>query len=263
MRKLAGVALLFAFFATLFLAIAFLPEASKPEAPEENAGGQLSLGIRSALIADSGGRSMTVLQLYLQPAGDGGRLYVVCSQQPMQKNMLILSHAAAPGVGKSLPEKIARQLSLCGFSSRRANSSDALESKNSVVISPTGALPSEFSSLAALSRQNSRLVLLQSLPGREIDEQGLLSFSESQGGFEAVPLEPTNEDEAAADAARAAIMPPGQAHEIPVRAGNFTAAVEAGNGTAYCRAVYLSQGACRFADTGPLERLQGTLSGAE
>lgn len=259
MRKAVGVALAAAAMLLVFYALSPTAEAQGKE-NAENASGN-SFGIYSSEIADSGNGSAAVLRMFLF-SEDEGEVSVFCSEAPLQKNMLILSHASAPGTPAGLSDAVARELASCGFSSRKADAADALSSQNSVIISPTGAIPLELAQKSAeLEKINSRVIVLESLPGRMIDAAGALS--EGNAGFEAVAIEPGREALAAQMAARKSLFMPGA--EIGVAAGaggNFTAAVAVNSSAAYCRAVYIvKKGSCRFSDTGQLAPAAGKLLG--
>lgn len=266
MRKLLGIALLALVLAALAL---FLP--TDGAAPEEagqmrQEGRQQALfGIRSALLADSGNKTVAVLHLYLFPEdGEEGELRVFCSGLPIQKNMLLLSHASVPGISGDLGGKIASELSGCGFSSRIAGVEDALSSKNSVIISDAGALPSALAENGQkISGQNSRAVFVESLPGRLIGEDGAIVAGSRPHDFARVPFSPGKESVAASQAALQAIIPAGaQSQVFEAGEGNSTVALTVNSSIVFCRAVYLgANGSCRAADTYALERMQGRLYG--
>ncbi|VVC01110.1 Uncharacterised protein [uncultured archaeon] len=265
MRNLAGVALV-ALLAILFSLLFLTEGAGKKAAPEAASApiAQVSFGLSSARLADAGSARVAVLGFYLFPEEEKGELRVFCSEAPLQKNMLILSHASVPGIGAALGEKVAGELSRCGFSSRKASLEDALASENAVIISPTGAIPSLLAENASKLRlQNSRVVALQSLDGRLVSQNGSLSEANGSYGFGTVEIEPGAEAMAAHAAAMMAIIPPDAGAQIALaRGGNLTIAVNANGSIAYCRAVYLSSGgACRSSDSIRLESPAGRLKG--
>lgn len=262
MRKAVGIAL--AALAALFFFL-LIPTAA-PEAGETNAGAEgPSFGIYSSEIANSGNGSVAVLRMFLFGA-DGGEALVFCSEPPIQKNMLILSHAQAPGVGSGLSSNIAHELAACGFSSRDAGLEDALGSQNAVIIAPTGATPAGLAEKSQeLEESNSRVIVLESLAGRVIGTDGALSAGGTGPGFETVQLVPGEEGKAAKEAARLAMVPFGaNAVKTEGRTGNFTIAVPVSSALAYCRAAYIgSAGECRHADSGALLAPPGSLIGPE
>ena len=184
MRNLVGIALAALFillFALLFLTDSAGNEAAEPQPPASNeSAGQVSFGFYSAHLADSGNGKAAVLGVYLYPEWEEGKVRIFCSGAELQKNMLILSHPAAPGIGGALGEQVAAALSRCGFSSRTAGLQDALSSRNSVIIAPTGAIPKKISeNYQEITAQNSRAVALVSLPGRLISEN--MSLEQGSG----------------------------------------------------------------------------------
>lgn len=270
MRKALGIAL--AALALLFLALflstdgaAKKAQAQQQEWAPDGGDAQTSFGIRSALLADSGNSTVAVLHLYLFPEGAEGVARIFCSELPIQKNMLLLSYASAPGISSGLGEKIAGELSSCGFSSREAGAQDAISSKNAVIISVAGAIPETLAeNERKIAAQNSRVVSLESLPGRLIGADGAIAEANQSYGFALVQFSPGKDGVASHQAALEAILPAGaQAEAFAVTGGNHTFALEAaGTGTVFCRAVYLGkEGACRAADTYALERQAGELKG--
>jgi hypothetical protein len=259
MRKLVGVAL-------LALAAAFLLLIPQAESVPQIGGSQdfsaLSLRVRSAWIADAQGGKVAVLPLVAHPKIEG-EIAAFCAESPIQQNFLVLQHASVPGVGESLAEAVAKELSACGFSSRSASLEDAMGAENSVIIAPTGALPEGLANGSErLAKKNNRLVVLQSLAGRQISQEGEISGHNLSDWFEAVPLRPQNEREAARMAARASIVPSGAnlSREF-LQAGNATIIVRVDGKAAYCRAVLVGEGRCRAADSGKLVPDAGKLLG--
>jgi hypothetical protein len=228
MRNLAGVALI-ALLIVLFSLVFFTGGAGKGAKPESVIAppAQVSFGFSSVHLADSGSGRVAVLGIYLFPEGEKGELRVFCAEQPLQKNMLILSHTSVPGIEASLGEKVAGALSRCGFSSREAGIADALASENAVIISPTGAIPSLLAENAEeIQRQNSRVVVLQTLPGRLISQNGSLSDANRSYGFGTVKIEPGDEGKAASEAAMMAMLPPdATAESFQIEGGNSTIAI--------------------------------------
>ncbi|MCX8195111.1 MAG: hypothetical protein N3G22_03345 [Candidatus Micrarchaeota archaeon] len=251
----------------MLLALIFhLPEKEKGQA-QESQGGNLSasspvvFGLHSAWLADSKDEKVAVLHLYLS-SPENGSVLAFCSPKPIQKNIVVLDHPAAPGVSPGLSSLISKQLSRCGFSSRLAPLGEALSLKDSVVIAPTGAIPQAFfNSSGQLAEKNTRLIVIGSLPGRAINEQGELYLSSAKHNATLVALEPGKEEEAARKAAQAAIFSLFQGMEFPAKSANMTVPVPVEGNLSYCRAVYLSQNNCRFADSGPISALAGRIKG--
>ncbi len=259
MRKLVG-------FALLALAAAFLlliPQAEPLSVQdEENNSSIISFRTASSEIADSQAGRMAVLGLAAYPQARG-EIAAFCSEKQIPQNVLVLRHASVPGVGEELSREVERELSACGFSSRRASLEDAVGESNSVIIAPTGALPVGLADLQEnFSRSNNRLVVLQSLEGRQISEDGKISGQGKSAWFEAVLLEHGKEKEAARSAAFAAILPPSaNTTKEALGTSNITVAIMVDGKTAYCRAVLVAEGKCRFVDSGRMESLPGSLRG--
>ena len=263
MRRLVGaIALLF----IAFLLVLFIPfPASSPLHAQANANAQLGFGIRSAEIADSGGSQAAMLRLYL--FSDGARnLSAFCSFLPIQNNILLLSFPSAPGVDRGLPLKISAALMKSGFSSRVATLQDALSSENTLIISPAGAIPLPLlQNASALGVLNARVLVLEALPGKTIDENGNLAPQNASlpGNFELVRLSPSDDESAVAEAVKHALFLAGagsvRASSLP---GNITIAVPLNESAVYCRAVCEAGiGRYRFSDTGLLFAPPGGLIG--
>ncbi|HIH18380.1 TPA: hypothetical protein HA225_00205 [Candidatus Micrarchaeota archaeon] len=268
MRNLVGIALAALFillFALLFLTDSAGNEAAEPQPPASNeSAGQVSFGFYSAHLADSGNGKAAVLGVYLYPEWEEGKVRIFCSGAELQKNMLILSHPAAPGIGGALGEQVAAALSRCGFSSRTAGLQDALSSRNSVIIAPTGAIPKKISeNYQEITAQNSRAVALVSLPGRLISENMSLEQGSGSQDIGEVAIEPGEEKQAASEAAMAAMLPGGaNGLSAETSGGNLTFIVPINSSKAYCRAVFISDsGACRSSDSFGLESPAGRLKG--
>lgn len=260
MRKAWGAALLVALAAVAFFLL--IPPASQGNAAAvQNISGS-SFGAYSSEIADAGEGKVAVLRLF-RFSDEEGVVSVFCSEAPLQKNMLLLKHASAPGVPSGLSDAVARELAQCGFSSRKADVQDALSSENAVIISPTGATPLELAEKSEeLEHGNSRVIVLESLPGRMIDSTGALSGGEA-AGFEIVSIEPGEEASAAQEAARKSLFLPGMNPVTAMNArGNFTLAIQVNSSAAYCRAVYIGKdGGCRSSDIGQIIPAAGRLLG--
>ncbi len=194
MRKLVGVALLVLLAAGLFFVLASdekknaTSRSNEEEAP-------LSFGIYSAEVADSSGEKSAVLQLFRFGGENESETAVFCSEKPLQRNVLLLGHASAPGVGTQLAAKIGSELAKCGFSSRTAGAEDALSSENPLIIAAVGATPQELAeNRSRLEKNNARVIVVESLPGRMIDENGRIAPANGSSGFEIVRLGPGEED---------------------------------------------------------------------
>ena len=263
MRRLVGaIALLFiAFLLVLFIPLPAIPS----QLAQESASAKLGFGIKSAEIADSDGSGVALLRLYL--VSDGARnLSAFCSSRPLQNNILLLSFPSAPGVDESLPVKISAALMKSGLSSRAASIADALSSENTLIIASTGAIPIPLlQNASALEHQNTRVIVLEALSGKTIDENGNLAQLNTSlpKNFVLVHLSPSNEESAVAEVARRAIFLPGlesvRASYLP---GNITLVVPLNESSAYCRAVCEAGGGrYRFSDSGLLSASPGTLMG--
>ncbi|VVC00745.1 Uncharacterised protein [uncultured archaeon] len=261
MRKLVWVALA-ALIVILFFLLTLPAESAGAQAAEQNKSG-VSLGIYSSQLADSGNGTTAVMQAFMY-GYDGGSLRAFCQPEMLQQNIIILSHAQAPGVGAELSEKLASALARCGFSSRVATADDALSSKNAAIIAPTGAVPSEFvGKEEELAKSNNRLIVLVLLSGRQIDANGRMSTL-AESGFETVGLSPGEGEKAASDAAMLAMIPKNlQKSLVAFSEGNGTIAVAAGTNFTYCRLAYVSPLSCRHADSGLLAKPQGSLNGPD
>src|SRR3989344_4091189 len=262
MRKAWGAALLIALAAVAFFLL--IPTAGKRGGGEQNNISGSSFGAYSYEMADAGEGKVAVLRMF-RFSDEEGVVSVFCSDKPLQKNMLLLKHASAPGVPGGLSDAVAHELAQCGFSSRKADAQDALSSENAVIISPTGAAPLELAEKSQeLQEANSRVIVLESLPGRMIDSAGALSAG-GEAEFEIVPIEHGKEAGAAKEAARESLFLPGAKPVTAINArGNFTAAVQVNSSAAYCRAVYTGKyGGCRSSDTGEIVPATGKLSGSE
>jgi len=263
MRKVVGAIalLLIAFF--LFLFILFPTSPSLPA--QANASAQTGFGIRSAEIADSGASQSAVLRLYL--FSDGARnLSAFCSPLPIQNNILLLSFPTAPGVNASLPLKISAALMKSGFSSREAALLDALSSENTLIISPAGAIPLPLlQGASALEVRNTRVLVLEALPGKTIDEDGNLAPQNASlpKNFELVHLSPSDDGGAVAETVKRAFFIAGaQSVRTSSLPGNITLVVPLNKSTAYCRAVCeQGNGRYRFSDSGRLSPPPGSLIG--
>ena len=263
MRRLVGaIALLF----IAFLLALFIPfPANSPLQAQASASAQAGFGIKSAEIADAGGSQAALLRLYL--VSDGARnLSAFCSPLPLQNNILLLSFPSAPGVSASLPAQISSALLKSGLSSRTATLADALSSENTLIIAPSGAIPLPLLQNASkLESANARVIVLEALSGKTIDEDGNLALMNDSlpGNFELVHLSPSGDDGAVAEAAKRAIFLPGaksvRASFLP---GNITLAVPINGSAAYCRAI-CEQGKSRyrFSDSGLLSSPPGALMG--
>ncbi|MFA5929894.1 MAG: hypothetical protein WC861_03345 [Candidatus Micrarchaeia archaeon] len=265
MRRLVGaIALLFiAFFLVLLIPFPGAP----PQQAQAGERAQAAFGIRSAEIADAGANASqsAVLRLYL--ASDSARnLSAYCSPRPLQNNILLLAFPSAPGVDAGLPLKISAALMKSGLSSRAASLADALSSENTLIISPAGAIPLPLLQDAlALESQNTRVIVLEALPGKTMDENGNLAQMNGSlpGNFELVRLPPSNDGGAMAETARRAIFLAGaqtvRSLSLP---GNATLAVPVNSSAAYCRAVCeAGMGNYRFSDSGKLSPTPGSLIG--
>ncbi len=265
MRRLVGAIalLIIAFFLVLLI-----PFPGAPHAPSQaNASAQAGFGIRSAEIADAGANASRVAVLRLYLFSDSARnMSAFCSPLPLQNNILLLSFPSAPGVNARLPSDLSAALLKSGLSSRAASLQDALSSENTLIISPTGAIPLPLlQNASALEAKNTRVLVLEALSGKTIDENGNLaplnrSLPESIG---LVRISPLAEAGALAEAARRAVFPSGAA-SAPFQSlpGNITVGVPQNGSAAYCRAICeQGEGRYRFSDSGRLEPPPGGLMG--
>ena len=262
MRKLAGVALL-ALCALGFWLVILNSGGEQGGLRTESRNGSASFGIYSSEMAESGNGTAAVLHLFLF-SRHGGNVSVLCSPHPLQYNVLVLQHASAPGIGSGITGEIYGELSSCGISARNASTASALASRNSVIIAPDGAVPSELAgNESALEAANDRVVAISVLPGREIDANGAISPLNASTDFEIVAMEPGWEQGAAREAAAGALLADrARPVEFAGWEGEKTVAVRLNWSSAYCRAVYKGgEGECRFADSGKLEAPSGTLAG--
>ncbi|MCX6771977.1 MAG: hypothetical protein NTX79_08070 [Candidatus Micrarchaeota archaeon] len=265
MRRVVGaIALLFiAFFLILFIPF----PANPPQQAQANESAQAGFGISSAEIADAGANASQVAVLRLRIFSDGSRnLSAFCSPLPMQNNILLLSFPRAPGVNASLPLEISAALMRSGLSSREATLPDALSSENTLIISPTGAIPLPLlQNASALEALNSRVLVLEALSGKTIDENGNLAAWNARlpGNFGLVRLSPSDDAGAVAETVERAIFLAGAASaSISSPPGNITLVVPLAGSVAYCRAAcYQGNGRYRFSDSGKLSPPPGNLIG--
>ena len=153
-----------------------------------------------------------------------------------------------------------------GFSSRAATLLDALSSENTLIISPAGAIPLPLlKNASALEAKNTRVLVLEALPGKSIDENGNIALQNASlpENFELVRLLPQNEEGAVFETVGHALFLAGaesvRASSLP---GNITLAVPLNASTAYCRAVCEQGGGrYRFSDSGRLSSPPGSLAG--
>ena len=260
MRKLVWIAL-GALAALCFFLLIFGAEKTAVAAPVA-ANRSASFGIYSSEMADAGNGSAALLHFFLYP-NERGNVTLLCQSRPLQRDVMLLSHPAAPGVNGTLSEKIRRELALCGMSARAANASAALAAKDAVIIAAGGAVPSALAEGSeALKGNNDRVVVVSLLPGRAIDGNGAISQLNKSTGFEVLEMAPGGEGKAAADAARAVLYPDYQWKTASEGwEGEMTLVLPLNASEAYCRAVYVEQGACRFADSGKLVKPAGKLVG--
>jgi len=262
MRKLVGVALAAA--AILVLLLIILSAAKQAPAPsqESNSSEPLSLGIYTSEISDSGNNTVAVMQLFAT-GGEGGKAFAYCSDAPIADSALILQDPAVPGVPSELPAQLARALSQCGFSYDIVNPKDALTWENALIIAPTGALPQSLANESAtLAGRNLRLVVVESLPGRTIGENGTIGQQGGQAAdYEHVALEPSRENDAVPAVVEAALASSKAVLVEIGRGSNLTVAIPlaAMQNTTYCRVFFLSNSTCRFSDSGKIEKPKGTL----
>ncbi|MCX8175458.1 MAG: hypothetical protein N3E51_04610 [Candidatus Micrarchaeota archaeon] len=258
-KLVVGVAL--AAVAVAVLLLSATPPDGKAAAAEKTLEKPASVSIRFGLLADSGNLTSAVLGIGLSPENEEGRLLVFCRQKPIWKSAIILDYPQAPGLPRNLSDEVAAELARCGMSSRKADAEDASSSPSAVVIAPTGAVPSSLADRAeGMAGINSRVIVLVSLPGRRIDSLGRLEEGQAPPSFELVEILPGRERQAACDAARKAI---GEQEEdalvVQSPPAALSVAVYASRNATYCRAIYISERACRVADIGPLEPKQGRL----
>ncbi len=259
MRKVVGIALLAIVIALLLLS----QNNSQPlEKLGQNASNSVSFGMYSSEAADFGNSSAAVMHLFLF-SEEKESVFAFCSNKPIQKNILILDHASAPGVPFGFDDIVAKEMAGCGFSSRTASIEDALGSENAIIIASTGAVPEELiRNQEQLEEKNSRVIVLDMLSGRVIDMHGRLNSSNESHWFETVEMLPGNEEEAAKQAAKQALfIPNAGAVEYGGKSGNFTLGIEFDGNKSYCRAIYIGEGNCRFADTGEISKPEGILVG--
>ena len=265
MRRVVGaIALLF----IAFLLVLFIPfPSAQPQQAQASASSQAGFGIRSAEIADDGPGALqaAVLRMYL--VSDGARnLSAYCSPLPLQNNILLLSYPPAPGVDSGLPSKISAALMKSGISSRVAALQDTLSSENTLIISPTGAIPLPLLQNASkLEAANNRVIVLEALSGKTIDEGGNLALLNGSlpGNFETVRLSPSGEEGALAETVRRTLFTEGaQVVHMSSLPGNITLVVPLNASKAYCRAVCeAGSKGYRFSDTGLIEPPPGNLVG--
>jgi len=263
MRRVVGAIALLFIAAVLALFIPF--PAAMPSLEEANASAQLGFGIRSAEIAYANGSPSAVLRLYM--FSDGARnLSAFCSPLPIQSNILLLSFPSVPGVDSSLPLKISSALKKSGLSSREATLQDALSSENALIISPAGAIPLPlFQNAPALEAQNTRVIVLEVLSDKTIDENGDIAPLNASlpENFEAVRLMPSNDEGAIAEIVVHALFLAGEGGaRVSSLPGNITLAVPLNGSAAYCRAICgTGSGNYRFSDSGRLISPPGILMG--
>ena len=265
MRRLVGA---FALLALLVFSFWLILDARQPPQATGALGkipdkpGHVSFGIYSAGLADWGESKAAIMHLFL--FAGRGNVSVFCSERPMQQDVVLLEHPAVPGMGPGLSEKISGELSRCGISSRKAGMESALSSRDSVIISTAGALPSALAGKEReLQGSNTRVILIETLAGRAIDENGDMAFSDAGAGFESVRMLPSGEGAAAFEAARRAVFPNAEWElELGGAGGNFTAPLEVNSSPVFCRAVYIGEdGGCRVADSSALYLPAGRLIG--
>lgn len=262
MRRLVGAFALLAVLVFSFWLILGSGQSPQAQGAAGKKPGHVSFGIYSSELAGWGEANAALVHLFLFEGR--GNVSVFCSGRPMQQNVVLLEHAAAPGIAQGLSEKIANELSRCGISSRKAGQETALSSRDSVIISTAGALPS---ALAGKQRElqdaNTRVILVETLAGRAIGENGEISFSNASAGFESVRMLPSGEKAAAFEAARRAIFPGAEWKlELGGAEGNFTASLEVNSSPVFCRAIYIGEdGICRVADSSALYLPAGRLIG--
>ena len=267
MRRVVGaIALLFiAFFLVLFIPF---PNAPQQQAPgKAGAGAQAAFGIRSAEIAGAGANASQVAVLRLSLASDGARnMSAFCSPRPLQNNILLLSFPSAPGVNPSLLLKISAALLKSGLSSREAALPDALSSENALIISPAGAIPLPLLQNApALESANSRVIVLEALPGKTIDENGSIAPLNTSlpTNFGLVRMSPSDDGSALAETVEHAMfLADSKYAHASALPGNATLIVPVNSSIAYCRAVCeQGNGRYRFSDSGRLSSPPGGLAG--
>ena len=279
MRRMVGA---IALLVIAFFLVLLIPASNQPPLQEAgNASAQAEFAIRSAEIADAGparaadagpiaaevpgGGKVAVLRIALY--SDSARnLSAYCSPLPLQNNVLILSFPSAPGVSKALPSEIEAELSRSGISSREVILQDALSSENSIIISPSGAIPLPLLQNASeLEAENTRAIVLEALSGKTIDGSGNLAPLDGSipSGFEEVRLSPQDSGGAVQETVERVLFQPGiEPMRLSALPGNATLAVQVNSSDAYCRAICALGGArSRFSDSGRLSASPGRLFG--
>lgn len=274
MRKLVGAAIVALVVLVLFAVIQLAAKnpASNGTVGEENgaeiaadSAEPLTLGIYSSEISDAGNGTAAVLQMLATGGEEGAGMFSYCGESPLADSILILDHPSVPGISGSLPQKIAIAVERCGFSYNIVRVADALGWKDAVVVAPTGALPVQlWNRSAEMAGKNLRLVVIESLPGRVIGENGTISPAPSgaQADFEAVPLSPSQENDAALRSLQAALAPKSALRvEVEGRGKELTVAIPIKDyqAVAHCRVYQFSNSSCRFSDTGKISKPNGRL----
>jgi hypothetical protein len=224
----------------------------------------VSFGIYSSGLADSGNGTAAVLQMFLFGKEENADVKLFCSPRPIQRTVLILEHARAPGVSAGLGSEIGRGISSCGISSRSTSANEAVSSEDAVVIAAAGAVPEALlGNASVMASKNSRIIVVQSARGKMIAENGDLSAANLSSEVELVGLEPGGEAKAAKEAARKAIFSnEGGWLEVMGGQNESTLAYFSNESVLYCRAVYEDEkGVCRVADSGRVVKPAGKLSG--
>jgi len=258
MRRAWGAVALLVLLLLLFL---ITQETGVGKASEKNETAALpSFGMRASEMASFGERNAAVLQLFLYPEKEGD-VAVFCSDAPIQKNVLVLRHPPVPGIPSDMKARIEKSLARVGVSSREAGVEDALSSENSVIIAATGAVPASLlNASGSVAGKNSRVIVLETLDGKTIEESGRISNSNGTAAFEIVSMAPNGEGQAADEIARKALFPYKAGIVEYSAKGDFTLAIATDANGTYCRAVLL--GNCtRFADSPLLLMPNGRLEG--
>jgi hypothetical protein len=171
-------------------------------------------------------------------------------------------------VGEGLAQGVSSALLKNGLSSRQASLQDALASENALIISPAGAIPLPLLQNASLlEAQNSRVIVIEALPGKTIGEDGSIAQQNASlpENFELVRLSPQGEGSALPDVAlRAIFLPRADVVRVSAQPGNATIVVPVNASAAYCRAVgEMPGGRHRFSDSGKLLSPPGSLAGPQ
>jgi hypothetical protein len=248
-----------------FFVLLSIPQKSPAYSQAADAdGAPVSLALYSSEIADMGeSQKAAVLRVFVF-SGSPCNLSAFCSPVPIQKNALILSFPSVPGTDPNASYWLSSLLSQSGISSRTIDLKGALSSQDSIIFSSAGAIPLPIlGNASSLSEANTRVVVLESLPGKAMDEGGRI-FALNQtippnfAMVQSAPGSKSGLDEAVRQAVFLGSLPPLRQQG----AGNITLVIPINSSYAYCRVVAdASGGKYRFADSGRLQAYPGSLQG--